>query len=98
MKIHALPTLGSAFVILVCSAASAQQPVGAPQLGAGKPAPPARRAAAVRTSESPTIDGVLDEKMWQLATAIEDFVQVEPSEGQPATERPEVRLLDTATM
>ena len=39
------------------------------------------------------IDGVLDEGMWQQAAPIGDFVQAEPTEGQPATERTDVRLL-----
>jgi hypothetical protein len=36
---------------------------------------------------------VLDEGMWQQAALIGDFVQAEPTEGQPATERTDVRLL-----
>ena len=96
MKIHAWPTLASAFVFMVCSTASAQQPVGAPQLGA-KPAAPGRRASATRITEPPAIDGALDEPMWQQATPIVDFVQVEPTEGQPGTEKTEVRLLYTST-
>ena len=97
MKIHVLPTLASAFAILVCAAAYAQPP-GTAQPAIAKPAAPAHRASAVRTTEAPTIDGVLDEKMWQQATPIDDFVQVEPTEGQPATEKTEVRLLYTGTM
>jgi hypothetical protein len=56
-----------------------------------------RRANAMRITEAPTIDGVLDERVWQDAAPIDQFVQVEPSEGQPATERTEVRVLFTAT-
>src|SRR6185503_7611851 len=58
MKIHAFQVLGSAFVILVCATAHAQQ----------------------------------------QATPIDNFVQIEPTEGEPATEKTEVRLLYTATM
>ena len=43
--------------------------------------------------EVPVIDGVLDEAIWQEATLVTDFVQTEPVEGQPATERTEVRIL-----
>jgi hypothetical protein len=60
-------------------------------------APVARRATAVRTTEAPTIDGVLDERVWELASPIDEFVQIEPQEGQPASERTEVRLLYTPT-
>jgi hypothetical protein len=59
------------------------------------PAP--RRATAGRAAEPPTIDGLLDEKAWQLAPLLDEFVQTEPSEGEPATEKTEVRLLYTPT-
>jgi hypothetical protein len=39
-----------------------------------------------------TIDGRLVEETWTLAPAIADFLQRNPNEGQPATERSEVRL------
>jgi hypothetical protein len=53
------------------------------------------RATIVRTTESPTIDGILDERVWQQAAPIDEFVQIEPVEGQPATEKTEVRLIYT---
>jgi hypothetical protein len=52
-----------------------------------------RRAAAARVSEVPGIDGILDEAVWQLGEPLSDFVQSEPTEGAPASERTEVRLL-----
>jgi len=48
---------------------------------------------AVATSEPPSIDGVLDEAAWQTADVVDTFVQQEPREGQPATDRTEVRVL-----
>ena len=39
------------------------------------------------------IDGRLDEPSWQSADAAGDFRQYEPNEGEPATERTEVRVL-----
>ena len=39
------------------------------------------------------IDGVLDEPGWLTAQPATDFLQVEPTEGQPATQRTEVRFL-----
>jgi hypothetical protein len=48
---------------------------------------------ATLATRSPKIDGVLDEAVWQTASPIDTFVQQEPSEGQPATERTEVRIL-----
>ncbi len=39
------------------------------------------------------IDGVLDEAIWQTVTPVTDFTQREPDEGEPASERTEVRVL-----
>jgi hypothetical protein len=60
-------------------------------------AAPSRLATAVRAAQAPVIDGILDEAAWGAAPPINEFVQTEPSEGQPATERTEVRLLYTPT-
>jgi hypothetical protein len=47
----------------------------------------------VRATESPRIDGNLDEPAWQSAPVVDRFVQQEPQEGEPATDRTEVRML-----
>jgi uncharacterized protein DUF5916/cellulose/xylan binding protein with CBM9 domain len=61
---------------------------------AGQITTPARPVAtAARTAEAPIIDGNMDDPAWQQATPLLNFVQAEPLEGQPATERTEVRLL-----
>ena len=52
-----------------------------------------RRIQAVRVSEAIKIDGLLDESSWLTAQAATDFRQERPSEGAPATERTEVRVL-----
>jgi len=49
-------------------------------------------ARAQRITTPPTIDGRLDEAMWQSGTPLTDFVQRELNEGVPASERTEVRL------
>src|SRR5437867_10312149 len=54
---------------------------------------PRKRALARRATEAPVIDGVLDERVWQEAIPVSEFVQSEPSEGQPPSERTEVRVL-----
>jgi Domain of unknown function (DUF5916)/Carbohydrate family 9 binding domain-like len=55
--------------------------------------PDARRTLkAVETAEPPTIDGVLDEPLWQRAEPATGFVQADPLEGEPATEQTEVRV------
>ena len=48
---------------------------------------------AVRVEEGPVIDGVLDDRAWEQAALIDEFVQQEPLEGAPATQRTEVRVL-----
>ncbi len=44
---------------------------------------------------APKLDGTLDDPLWQSATPMTDFRQREPHEGQPATEKTEVRILYT---
>jgi hypothetical protein len=43
-----------------------------------------------------TLDGRLDEGVWQRAVPAADFVQIDPANGTPATERTEVRIVYTA--
>lgn len=50
-------------------------------------------AQAVRVEHPPRLDGTLDDPLWQQAIPINDFKQREPYEGQPATEKTEVRVL-----
>ena len=51
------------------------------------------KASAVRVDVAPVLDGVLDDAVWQRASVIDQFVQQEPEEGAPATERTEVLIL-----
>lgn len=44
---------------------------------------------------APTIDGKLDDAVWQSAASFSDFTQLEPIEGAPPTEETEVRVLYT---
>lgn len=44
---------------------------------------------AVRIEEAIRVDGALDEEVYHLVPAIGDFIQQEPQEGAPATERTE---------
>ncbi|MSR63513.1 MAG: hypothetical protein EXS08_13810 [Planctomycetes bacterium] len=50
-------------------------------------------ARALRTEKPPTLDGRLDDFAWQAAEASDAFVQVEPREGEPPSERTEIRTL-----
>ena len=50
-------------------------------------------ATAVRTDAPPVIDGVPDDAAWAAATPLTNFTQREPSDGDPASEPTEVRIL-----
>src|SRR2546426_11105680 len=54
-----------------------------------------RVANAMRVDHAPKIDGRVDDPQWKLAEPITNFAQREPYEGQPPTERTEVRVLYT---
>ena len=54
-------------------------------------------AQAVRVEDGTIrVDGRLDEDAWRLAPALSSFWQVQPDEGEPASERTEVRIVFTA--
>jgi len=55
------------------------------------------RVAVERTSQPPTIDGILDDLVWQQATRITDFVQMSPVEGAVATEQTDVFIAFDST-
>ena len=68
------------FVLVAASLAAAQD---VPQLTVGR----------LADGEGPAIDGRVDEAVWSRAEPFSAFIQQEPDEGQPATERTEVRFL-----
>jgi len=49
-------------------------------------------SVGVRLSAAPVIDGRLDDAAWSNAARLDGFVQMEPSEGSPVSERTEVRI------
>ena len=56
-----------------------------------------RVATAVESVVAPVLDGaVLDDPAWALAPPATGFVQTQPDEGRPASERTEVRIVYTA--
>ena len=82
-----------AFVLAVQPAGG--QAAAQVQSGTVRAAPPAA-AVAVRTPNTGvTLDGRLDEPAWRDAVPFSDFVQRDPHEGEPPTERTEVRVLYT---
>jgi hypothetical protein len=48
---------------------------------------------AVRTANPIVLDGRLDEEAWAQAVPATGFTQTDPDEGEPATQRTEVRIL-----
>jgi hypothetical protein len=54
-----------------------------------------KAAIATRVDTAPKLDGTLDDPVWQSAEPISDFRQREPHEGEPPTEKTEVRILYT---
>ena len=62
--------------------------IGAPVSAQGP-----RTARSTRITAPPSIDGRLDEAVWKTGSPLTGFVQRDPAEGEPATERTEVRFL-----
>src|ERR1700676_1083080 len=52
-------------------------------------------AEAIPIDRAPKLDGTLDDPLWQSAKPITEFRQREPREGEPPTEKTEVRILYT---
>jgi hypothetical protein len=87
---------GAFLALTVCSSARSR---GLPQqertTGPQVETRAAEAAEAVRVDHAPKLDGTLNDLLWQSAKPITEFRQQEPHEGQPATERTEVRILYT---
>ena len=78
----------AAFLAAVLTAASSAQAQTISTTG-----PVSRHGRATVTQTPPTIDGRLDDAAWAKAEVLTDFVQREPSEGTPVSERTEVRIV-----
>ncbi|MBA3646453.1 MAG: carbohydrate binding family 9 domain-containing protein [Gemmatimonadaceae bacterium] len=74
-----------AAVVLVAATATAQGHENHPT------PPPVAKAVPLKATIK--IDGKPDEVAWQAAPVIDHFVQFDPSNGQPATQKTEVRIL-----
>ena len=83
VRLSGFGTLALAIAATVTAQPARQSPTPAPT----------KRASATRTTEVPVIDGVLDERAWEAAAPLGDFIQAEPTEGLPASEPTEVRIL-----
>jgi len=82
---------GPAFVVPLLLFAGT--PVAAQIQSAVRVKPPTSAVAVRVAAPSFSIDGRLDEPAWGTALPFSDFVQRDPNEGQPVTERTEVRVL-----
>jgi hypothetical protein len=54
---------------------------------------PSPATTAKRRTSSIAIDGKLDEAAWADANVVTQFTQVDPKQGEPATQRTEIRIL-----
>ena len=101
-----LPTLarGQQSTAGPLSIPQAQRPIAPPALqqvppgSASTSADERRTMEAVRMAagESITLDGRLDEDVWMRAVPATNFMQMDPDNGQPATEQTEVRIVYNA--
>jgi hypothetical protein len=76
---------------VLCQTPSSQQPASTDSTVRREPP----FSTATRVDRPPKLDGTLNDPLWQRATPITNFLQRESYEGQPSTERTEVRVLYT---
>ena len=67
--------------------------VGAVAAPCGLAAQQIPTTTAAHVSGAPVIDGRLDDAVWNSVAPLAQFVQSEPSQGQPVSQRTEVRLV-----
>ena len=89
MTRHALAVAATLLLVPMPAAAQSPPPPVAPEVVRRDDTGRAS-LRAVRTAQPLDIDGVLDEAFYRETPSISDFRQLEPSYGQPATERTEV--------
>ena len=92
-RVHrpARTALAALLLAALAASAGAQRP---DTLAAGSShAVPVPSAVAAPKTGGITLDGRLDEEAWTNAAPVTDFTQIDPKEGEPATQRTEVRFL-----
>ena len=82
----------AALLLLATTPLSGQNSPAGTVNGAGGGSIPTT-ATAVEVTESPSIDGRLDEAVWRRAVPMTGFTQRVPYDGRPASEATEVRIL-----
>ncbi len=94
-RVRPVPTMLA--VLLLASgaipAAAQQQSAAVPSTGSSLHPFGLKSVQAARRSSEITLDGRLDDPAWATVQPATDFRQAEPDEGEPATQRTEVRFL-----
>jgi hypothetical protein len=90
---RALLALSAAAVISASSTRLQAQQIAPPAASQASTEAERPTLRALRVARAPVIDGRLTEEEWSQATAADHFRQRDPDEGQPATERTEIRVL-----
>ncbi|MBI3940732.1 MAG: carbohydrate binding family 9 domain-containing protein [Acidobacteria bacterium] len=80
------------FLFVICWLFAAAEAVAQDKLEAFK-GRPVLTAVRLEENESINVDGNQDESAWQRAKPAADFRQMDPANGEAATERTEVRIL-----
>ena len=82
-----LAARAAALILVAAAGARAQAPPPPASHFVGRSAPDQVTVRAIRTQAPLTIDGRLDEEISAAVEPLTDFIQQEPREGQPATEK-----------
>ena len=80
------------FSVFVVSVSILAAPAAAQQRNETPPARRTMTATRLAEGESIVVDGRLDEAFWSRAVPATDFIQQDPRNGSPSTERTEVRI------
>lgn len=87
------PLIAATAAVMAFSPLCAQAQADRSAIAPASPPAPAVLEAVRLSGPEPTIDGRLDDEAWTRAPVAGDFVQFEPDEGEPATQRTEARVL-----
>ena len=85
--------LGRSFPLAFALAVSAGANIASAQQTTRSQADPRPVAQGARREGGVSVDGRLDETAWSRATPITELIQSSPNEGQPASEKTELRIL-----
>ena len=85
--------LAGLLAVCMASTLAAQQNSASAEADATTTSLPIGVAVAAGVSDPPVIDGRLDDAAWGRAAPMTGFTQREPQDGQPASERTEVRVV-----